>query len=173
MQLHNQPPTQIYFEVGTSAKSGKRDEDRGVTNAIGVAKNALKKFANLFTVRAQKIQKLSKLREEMQNLADVLAKRGQKLFEHVSQLAKAFEIASKGKREIRKARNEAWLWVETARKKWHIKGLLFDREELYDLAHVKEKVNLAADRQGIDIYRLQMLERETTGKECFARLGSG
>lgn len=127
-----------------------------VKNAIGVAKNALKKFANLFTLRAQKIQRLPKLREEMQTLADVLSKRGRGLFEQVAQLAKALEVVTKGKKEARKERNLAWSFIKKARK-WGVR-VWFDKGEERDLEHVIQKTNHLAELQGIDIYNLQQIE---------------
>lgn len=145
-----------------------------VKNAIGVAKNALKKFANLFALRAQKIQRLPKLREEMQNLADVLSRRGRELFEHVAQLVKALESkAWLRKKELRKERDAAWNYQAKARKDWGVKLPWLPREIYETPEEVYEIVNLAADHQGIDIQRLQILERETIGKEYLARLGSG
>ena len=170
--------SKISFEEANRVRGLVSDQHRtvyiySVKNAIGVAKNALKKFANLFSIRAQKIQKLPKLREEMQTLADVFAKRAQGLFEHVEQLAKAFEIASKGKKELRKARDAAWKYQAKARKEWGVKVPWLTREDLYNPEEVYRKVNLAADYQGIDIQRLLILERETTGNKVLARLGSG
>ena len=117
-------------------------------------------------MRAQKIQKLSKLKEEMQDLADVLAKRGQELFEQVSQLAKAMESkAWLRKKELRKERDAAWKYQAKA-KIWGVRVPWLD---LNNPEEVYREVNLAADYQGIDIQRLLMLERETIGKECLAR----
>lgn len=169
----------ISFQEANRIRGLVSDEHRkvyiySVKNAIGVAKNALNKFANLFTLRAQKIEKLHKLGEEMQNLADVLSKRGRGLFEQVAQLAKAFETAGgKEKKELRKEKDAAWNYQAKARKDWGVKVPWLTREAFNNPAEVIRIVNLAADRQGIDIQQLQILERETTGKEYLARLGSG
>jgi hypothetical protein len=136
-----------------------------VKNAIGVAKNALNKFANLFTIRAKAILKLPKLKEEMRDLAYIFLKRGEELSKQVSQLEKVLGIMSKGKKEIQKARNAAWRFIQKARE-WGI-SVWFDKEELYDFGHVKDKINLAADLQGIDIYRLQQLDDKSEAEERF------
>ena len=124
-----------------------------VKNAIGVAKNALKKFANLFTIRARKIKDLPRLSEEMQILADTLLKRGEKLFGAVSKLGKALEMMLVPKRELRKARDAAWKYLAKARD-WGVKCWI-SNEDWDNLDIVYDKINLAAQLQGIDLFEME------------------
>ena len=142
-----------------------------VKNAIGVAKNALKKFANLFTIRARKIKDLPRLREEMQILADTLIKRGEKLFSSVSQLAKALKIMTVPKRELRKARNAAWKYVTKARE-WGVKCWI-SQEDWDNLDSVYDKVNLAAQLQGIDLFEMEQSEFRIEAKQRLNQLNPG
>ena len=140
-----------------------------VKNAIGVAKNALNKFANLFTIRGRKIRDLPRLREEMQILADILLKRGEKLFSSVSQLAKALKIMTVPKSQLRKARNAAWKYLVKARE-WGVK-VWINKEDEPDTIY--DKVNLAAQLQGIDLFELEQSEFEAKAKRQINRLSSG
>ena len=141
-----------------------------VKNAIGVAKNALKKFANLFTIRAQKIKDLpGGLSEEMQVLADTLRKRGEKLFSSVSQLAKALKMMTVPKRELRKARDAAWKYLVKARE-WGVK-VWINKEDNPDIIY--DKVNLAAQLQGIDLFEREQSEFEAEAKRRLTQLNPG
>ena len=142
-----------------------------VKNAIGVAKNALKKFANLFTIRARKIKDLPRLREEMQTLADTLLKRGEKLFSSVSQLAQALKMMTVPKKELRKARDAAWRYVTKARE-WGVKCWI-SSEDWDNLDIVYEKINLAAQLQGIDLFGLEQYEFEAEAKRQLTQLNPG
>ena len=139
-----------------------------VKNAIGVAKNALKKFANLFTIRARKIKDLPRLREEMQILADTLLKRGEILFNQVSQLTKALKIMTAPKSQLRKARNAAWVYLTQARR-WHVKVWVTD-EDWDNLDTVYDKINLAAQLQGIDLFEMEQSEYKMEAKQRLKQL---
>ena len=142
-----------------------------VKNAIGVAKNALNKFANLFTIRARKIKDLPRLREEMQILADTLLKRGEKLFSQVSQLAKALSMMTVPKREQRKARDAAWNYLMKARdegvKVW------VSQEDWDTLDVVYDKINIAAQLQGIDLFEMEQSEFKAEAKRRLKQLSPG
>ena len=140
-----------------------------VKNAIGVAKNALNKFANLFTIRGRKIRDLPRLREEMQILADTLLKRGEKLFSSVSQLAKALKMMTVPKRELRKARDAAWKYLVKARE-WGVK-VWINKEDNPDIIY--DKVNLAAQLQGIDLFEREQSEFEAEAKRRLTQLNPG
>ena len=142
-----------------------------VKNAIGVAKNALKKFANLFTIRARKIKDLPRLREEMQILADTLLKRGEKLFSHVSQLAKALTMMTVPKSQLRKARDAAWRYLKQARK-WDVK-VWVNKEDWDNLDTVYDKINLAAQLQGADLFEMEQNEFKTEAKQRLTQLNPG
>ena len=142
-----------------------------VKNAIGVAKNALKKFANLFTIRARKIKDLPRLREEMQILADTLMKRGEKLFSFVSQLAKALTIMTVPKKELRKARDAAWKYLAKARD-WGVKCWV-SQEDWDNLDVVYDKINLTAQLQGIDLFELEQSEFKTEAERRLNQLSPG
>lgn len=142
-----------------------------VKNAIGVAKNALKKFANLFTIRARKIKDLPRLREEMQILADTLLKRGEILFNQVSQLAKALKMMTVPKSQLRKARNAAWGYLTQARR-WHVKVWVSD-EDWDNLDIVYEKINLAAQLQGVDLFEMEQNEFKAEAKQRLTQLNPG
>jgi len=143
-----------------------------VKNAIGVAKNALKKFANLFAIRAKKIKELpGGLKEEMQTLADTLQKRGEQLFNSVSQLAKALKIIIVPKRELRKARDAAWLYAAKARE-WGVK-VWITPEDWDDLDVVYQKINTAAQLQGIDLFEMEQSEYKAEAKRRLNQLSPG
>ena len=166
----------ISFQVANKLRVLLSTEHRkifiySVQNAIGVAKNALKKFANLFTIRAQKIKDLPNLREEMQILADTLWKRGEKLFGQVSQLAKALAITTVPKKEARDARNAAWKYLAKVRaggvKVW------ISQEDWEDLDIVYGKINLAAQLQGIDLFEMEQSEFKANAKRRLKQLSPG
>ena len=142
-----------------------------VKNAIGVAKNALKKFANLFTIRARKIKDLPRLREEMQILADTLLKRGEILFNQVSQLAKALKMMTVPKTQLRKARNVAWKYITKARE-WGIKCWV-SSEDWDNLDIVYEKINLAAQLQGVDLFEMEQSEYKAEATQRLTQLNPG
>lgn len=142
-----------------------------VKNAIGVAKNALKKFANLFTIRARKIKDLPRLREEMQILSDVLLKRGEKLFSSASQLAKALKIMTVPKSQLRKARNAAWEYLSKARE-WGVKCWI-SQEDWDNLDIMYDKVNFAAQLQGIDLFEMEQSEFKAEAKRYLNQLNPG
>ena len=166
----------ISFEVANKLRVLLSTEHRkifiySVKNAIGVAKNALKKFANLFTIRAKKINDLPRLREEMQILADTLMKRGEKLFNSVSQLAKALKIMTVPKSQLRKARNAAWRYLTQARR-WHVKVWVSD-EDWNNLDVVYDKINLAAQLQGVDLFEIEQNEFKVEAKQRLTQLNPG
>lgn len=129
-----------------------------VKNALGVAKHVLNKLANFFGVRAKAILKLPNLKEgALKNLGYLFLKRAKKLSEHVLQLGKAFEQLKKsGKRAIR---NMSWRLAWKARDVWGIHFWL-NSEDLYDFEKVKETINRAAERQGVDLYEMERREVE-------------
>lgn len=140
-----------------------------VKNAIGVAKNALKKLANLFAIRAKKIKDLpGGLKEEMQILADTLQKRGEQLFTSVSQLTKALAIMTVPKKELRKARDAAWKYVAKARK-WGVK-VWISQDDWDNLDTIYQKVNIAADLQGINLYEIEQCEIQREAERTIERL---
>ena len=166
----------ISFEVANKLRVLLSTEHRkifiySVKNAIGVAKNALKKFANLFTIRARKIKDLPRLREEMQTLSDILMKRGETLFSSVSQLAKALKIMTVPKSQLRKARNAAWKYVTKARE-WGVKCWI-SNEDWDNLDIVYDKINLAAQLQGIDLFELEQSEFKAEAKRRLNQLSPG
>ena len=140
-----------------------------VKNAIGVAKNALNKFANLFTIRARKIKDLPRLGEQMQILADTLLKRGEKLFNSVSRLAKALKIMTVPKKQLRKARDAAWKYLQQARD-WGVK-VWINKEDEPDTIY--DKVNLAAQLQGIDLFELDQSEFKAEAERRLKQLSPG
>ena len=142
-----------------------------VKNAIGVAKNALKKFANLFTIRARKIKDLPRLGEEMQILAGTLLKRGEKLFSYVSQLAKALTMMSVPKSQLRKARNVAWKYISKARE-WGVKCWV-SPEDWDNIDTVYDKINLAAQLQGVDLFEMEQNEFKAEAKQRLTQLNPG
>ena len=142
-----------------------------VKNAIGVAKNALKKFANLFTIRARKIKDLPRLREEMQVLSDALLKRGEKLFGHVTQLTKALSIMTVPKKQLRKAKDAAWKFLAQARD-WGV-NVWINKEDWLDLNIIYDKVNLAAQLQGVDIFEMEQVEFKEEAKRRLTQLSHG
>jgi len=141
-----------------------------VKNAIGVAKNALKAFANLFTIRAQKIKDLPSLREEMQTLADTLLKRGEKLFGYVSQLAKALAMVTVPKRELRKARDAAWKYLAKVRDGGRGVKVWIKPEDWDNLDIVYQKINTAAQLQGIDLFEMEQSEYKAEAERRLNRL---
>jgi len=164
----------ISFEIANKLRVLLSTEHRkifiySVKNAIGVAKNALKKFANLFAIRAKKIKELSgELKEEMQTLADTLQKRGEQLFDSVSQLAKALKIMTVPKKELRKARDAAWRYLERARK-WDVK-VWVTPEDWDNLDVVYQKINTAAQLQGIDLFEMEQSEYKAEAKRRLNKL---
>ena len=166
----------ISFEVANKLRVLLSTEHRkifiySVKNAIGVAKNALKKFANLFTIRARKIKDLPRLREEMQTLSDTLMKRGEKLFNSVSQLAKALKIMTVPKSQLRKARNAAWKYLTKARE-WGVKCWI-SQEDWDNLDTMYDKINLAAQLQGIDLFEMEQSEFKAEAKRYMNQLNPG
>jgi hypothetical protein len=142
-----------------------------VKNAIGVARNALKKFANLFTIRARKIKDLPRLSEAMQVLSDTLLKRGEILFKHVTQLTKALDMMLVPKKQLRKAKDAAWQFLTRARD-WGV-SVWIDKEDSKDPELVIDKVNLAAQLQGIDLFELEQSEFKTEAKRRLNQLSPG
>lgn len=142
-----------------------------VKNAIGVAKHALKKFANLFTIRARKIKDLPRLREEMQILGDILLKRGEKLFGHVTQLAKALTIMTVPKKQLRKAKDAAWKFLVQARN-WGV-NVWINKEDWLDLNIIYDKINLAAQLQGVDLFEIEQVEFREEAKRRLTQLSHG
>jgi len=142
-----------------------------VKNAIGVAKHAIKKFANLFTIRARKIKDLPRLREEMQILGDTLLKRGEKLFGHVTQLTKALSIMTVPKKQLRKAKDAAWKFLAQARD-WGV-NVWINKEDWLDLNTIYDKVNLAAQLQGVDIFEMEQVEFRVEAKRMMNRISPG
>ena len=163
----------IPFKVANRLRVALSTEHRtifiySVQNAIGVAKNALKKFANLFTIRARKIKDLPRLREEMQILADTLLKRGEKLFSSVSRLAKALTMMTVPKSQLRKARDAAWRYLKQARK-WGVK-VWINKEDWDNLDTVYDKINLAAQLQGVDLFEMEQNEFKAEAKQRLTQL---
>jgi len=108
------------------------------------------------------------LKEEMQTLADTLQKRGEQLFSSVSQLAKALKIMTVPKRELRKARDAAWLYATKARK-WGVKVWIAP-EDWDNLDVVYQKINTAAQLQGIDLFEMEQSEYKARAKRRLNKL---
>ena len=142
-----------------------------VKNAIGVAKNALKKFANLFTIRARKIKDLPRLREEMQILSDALLKRGEKLFGHVTQLTKALSIMTVPKKQLRKAKDAAWKFLAQARD-WGV-NVWINKEDWLDINTIYDKISFAAQLQGIDLFEIEQVGFREEAKRRMNQLSPG
>lgn len=166
----------ISFALANKLRVLMRTEHRevfiySVKNAIGVAKSALKKFANLFAIRAQKIGNLPKLSESMQGLVEILSKRAKKLFSRVAQLAKALTMTVAPKKELREARNKAWKWLQSARK-WGV-SVWIGKEDWDDIDTVYDKISTAAQLQGIDLFEIEQLEFKEEAKRRLNQLTPG
>lgn len=166
----------IPFALANRLRVLMSTEDRtvfiySVKNAIGVAKNALKKFANLFTIRARKIKDLPRLSEAMQVLSDTLLKRGEILFRHVTQLTKALAMMLVPKKQLRKAKDAAWQFLKRARA-WGV-SVWVDKEDSKDPDLVVDKVNLAAQLQGIDLFEMEQVEFRTAAERRLTQLSHG
>ena len=152
----------ISFKEANEMRRVFSDEHRtvfiySVKNRIGVAKNALKAFANLFTARAQKILALpGTLRDEMQVLAEVLRKRGEKLLGAVYKLTKLLETRIAPKREIKKAKDAAYLYLSKLRE-WGLR-IYVENDEFNDLDTLYKKINYTAQLQGIDPFEMEQAD---------------
>lgn len=132
-----------------------------VKNRIGVAKNALKAFGNLFTVRAKKILDLpGDLSEKMQVLAETLRKRGEKLLGSVSKLAKLLERIVTPKRELKKAKDAAYLYLSKLRE-WGLR-IYVKNEEYEDIDALYDRINYTAQIQNIDAFEMEQAEMKRT-----------
>lgn len=142
-----------------------------VKNAIGVAKNAIKAFATLFTTRAQKILALPRLKEEMQILAETLRKRSEKLFRTVTNLSKLLERIILPKRELKKAKDAAYKYLSKARE-WGL-SIWVENEEFGDLDALYNKIMYKAQLQNIDLDAMQQSEIELNAKRILNRVNPG
>lgn len=133
-----------------------------VKNALGVVKVILKKFANLFSIRAKKILGLGGLEEgALKKLAYLFLKRAEKLSKDILQLEKALVERKKGTNKgINKLIGISFGLVNKA-KKW---GLKFGKgkgklwvydDDLLDPAYLRDKINLIAEMQGIDLFGIE------------------
>lgn len=158
----------ISFKLANELRRRFSDEHRtvfiySVKNRIGVAKNAIKAFANLFTVRAQKILALpGTLRDEMQVWAETLRKRGEKLLSSVYRLTKLLERIVTPKREAKKAKDAAYLYLSRLRDV----GLRIYviNEEFNDLDALYNKINYTAQLQGIDPFEVEQADEDRKAK---------
>jgi len=161
----------ISFEMANKLRSIFSNEHRtvfiySVKNALGVAKNALKAFGNLFATRAQKLDAIPSLKEDFQMLADVFRERGKKLLAHVLKLAKALEMMLVPKRKLQAAKDAAWLWLVEVRRQTRIK-VFFDKEEVTNPDLVYERINTTAQLQGIDLDSVMESLVGTNAKQRF------
>ena len=107
----------------------------------------------------------------MQILADTLLNRGEKLFSSVSQLAEALKMMTVPKKQVRKARDAAWKYVTKARE-WGVKCWI-SQEDWDNLDIVYEKINLAAQLQGIDLFEMEQSEYKVEAKQRLNQLNPG
>lgn len=125
-----------------------------VQNAIGVAKVVLKKLANLFDIRSQKILGARNVWGELKEFGIILGERAKLLSKQVQQLEQALkESGFHAKRAARRVRGMAWARVQQARE-WGVR-FYTSAADLTDLRHVQDIINAAAKRQNIDVWSLE------------------
>lgn len=130
-----------------------------VKNALGVVKVVLNKLANFFTARAKGILQLPNLKEgATKELAYLFLKRAEHLGRHVEQLKQALVHGSMGaKRRLQKLIGQSYALINMAKKtsiRWGKgKGKLWVYDDdLAEPGYVRDKINWAADFQGIELY---------------------
>ena len=125
-----------------------------VQNAIGVAKVVLKKLANLFDIRSQKILGAHNVWGELKEFGITLGERAKQLAKQVQQLEQALkEGGFHAKKATRRVRGMAWARVQQARE-WGVR-FYTSAADLTDLMHVQDIINAAAKRQNIDVWSLE------------------
>ena len=137
-----------------------------VKNALGVVKVVLNKLANFFTARAKGILRLPNLKEgTMKELAYLFLKRAERLGHHVGQLKQALVNGSMGaKRRLQKLIGQSYALIKMAKKtsiRWGKgKGKLWVYDDdLPEPGYVRDKINLAADFQGIELFESEAKEK--------------
>lgn len=125
-----------------------------VQNAVGVAKVVLKKLANLFDIRSQKILGARNVWGDLKEFGITLGERAKKLAKQVQQLEQALkEGGFQARKAARRVRGMAWARVQQARE-WGVR-FYTTAEDLIDLRRVQDIINAAAKRQGIDMWSLE------------------
>lgn len=125
-----------------------------VQNALGVTKVVLKKLANLFNIRSQKILGNRKVWGELKEFGIMLAERAKKLLKSVQQLDQAMtEGGYRVKKAERRQRASTWAFVQQARA-WGVRFYTY-ATDLTDPHRVQDIIRSAAKRQGINLWALE------------------